>query len=337
MKVGILTFWTSGDNYGQLLQCYALQRYYISNGDTPFLIRYDGSEKAEGYTIDYSEIPDKEAVKRSIIERDFDGFRDKYIYKSDRVYHFYNELKQDPPKADMYVVGSDQVWNLGFNKELLCPRAHAFFLDFGAKDIPRHSYAASWGQFGKKEILEIRDEISPLLAKFERVTVREESGIERCKLCGRNDAERTNDPTLLLDADDYRKLYIGEAISKREKPFVLVYWMKTGRDFPFYEATKWADSKGMDLIYVTGNHRFDGLPSNNATIPEWLYYMDHAECVITNSFHGCVFSSIFGTKLVIEKTDSVYGRMDDRLQSVINTTGVKPQYLSGSDFWRLPL
>lgn len=92
-----------------------------------------------------------------------------------------------------------------------------------------------------------------------------------------------------------------------------------------------------DLIYITGNHRFDGLPSNSATILEWLYYIDYALCVITNSFRGCVFSPIFGTKFVIEKTNSVYGRKVDRLQSVLEMTGVRSQYLDRADFSSLTL
>ena len=45
MKIGIITFWQSNDNYGQALQCFALQKQLISMGHTPFLIKYTPSHK----------------------------------------------------------------------------------------------------------------------------------------------------------------------------------------------------------------------------------------------------------------------------------------------------
>ena len=140
--------------------------------------------------------------------RHFDDFRSKYIVQSKMLYSSYQELKQNPPEADVYIVGSDQVWNFSFygsDFKHKKPGIHVYMLDFGSPNTKRISYAASWSVTSlEKRLVE---EIQPLLAKFDVVSVREKQGLELCRQCGRNDAQWVCDPTLLLDAQVYRNLY----------------------------------------------------------------------------------------------------------------------------------
>jgi hypothetical protein len=126
MKIGIMTFWRSEDNYGQLLQCYALQKYLRDAGHDAYLIRYDSKNdyiklsvwkkaikglnpvKSFGYISSKIRAP---LIKKLNAERKFLDFRNIYIKQSKSIYHSYKELVENPPEADMYITGSDQVWN----------------------------------------------------------------------------------------------------------------------------------------------------------------------------------------------------------------------------------
>ena len=139
MKIGIMTYWTSEENYGQILQGYALQQVLRNMGHEPFLIRYD-------YRYEPGQMPFNRP--EHFHTRHFEDFRQKYMVVSDKEYMSYHELVSAPPKADSYIVGSDQVWYLGLNPENKLNRLHAYFLDFGGEDIQRYAVAASWGGTG---------------------------------------------------------------------------------------------------------------------------------------------------------------------------------------------
>ena len=128
MRIGIVTFWQSGDNYGQQLQCWALQRYLKGIGHEPFLIRYLYKEplwrkclKLMAKTVlvypllrwwRHREVRRMEAVNRvKNKERRFEEFRKSHIYQTQRIYGSLKELRKDPPTADLYITGSDQVWH----------------------------------------------------------------------------------------------------------------------------------------------------------------------------------------------------------------------------------
>lgn len=151
MKIGIITLWQSSDNYGQQLQCWALQQELIKLGHEPYLIRYDiehklGQNKPSimkkilKLLLVYPIVPffmrkikGKKEQKLGTynalrnVERNFVNFRKDNIIMSNQVYTSLQNLKETPPKADAYIVGSDQVW--AFLLDNLENRA--MFLDFG--------------------------------------------------------------------------------------------------------------------------------------------------------------------------------------------------------------
>ena len=177
MKIGIMTFWWSDDNYGQLLQCYALQKFLKDLGHEVFVIKYREKHKPL-YTKILKALNPKKVFKfftntikqRKVIaeqkqfNREFDKFRNRYITWTDRIYNSYDELKRNPPKADVYIVGSDQVWNPTI-ASTAGDALKAYFLDFGNENIKRWSYAASFGQVQlEQQWIEV---ITPLLKKFD--------------------------------------------------------------------------------------------------------------------------------------------------------------------------
>ena len=124
MKIGILAYWWASDNYGQLLQCYALQKYLRDLGHEAFIIRYNynnetikvknsfwkRSYRALNPVTFYKYFERKnnwKKIQKVNVSRDFNNFRNKYISLSSDVYTRYENLKVTPPHADAYVVGSD--------------------------------------------------------------------------------------------------------------------------------------------------------------------------------------------------------------------------------------
>lgn len=352
LKIGILTFWWSNDNYGQLLQCYALQKYLRDAGHDAFLIRYDSSNdyvkapfflrcfKALNpvllcrffvYKIQHKINSRKILEESKLNDRHFDDFRSKYIVQSECVYTSYNQLKENPPEADVYIVGSDQVWNFYEHRLNQCRNlVHAYFLDFGSKQTKRISYAASWGKTELPE--DFIKEISPLLKNFDYVSVREKSGIDLCRKCGYENAEFRCDPTLLLTSDNYRLLYKEnetlEDTSKRKNPYLFLYMLNNTCDFDIQKVYDFAARKNLEVVYVTGNSKFDRYKKTFATIPQWLSLIDNAEYVVTNSFHCCVFSLIFAKNFAAVPLTKTMAGMNSRIETLCEIFGIKPRWLT---------
>ncbi len=352
LKIGILTFWWSNDNYGQLLQCYALQKYLRDAGHEAFLIRYNPEN-------DYAKTPlvlkafkalnpvklckflsykinqKKSAQEQKQFDRHFDDFRKNYIVQSEKIYTSYEQLKENPQEADIYIVGSDQVWNFSFYADRVykCKNVlHAYFLDFGKPCVKRMSYAASWSCASLS--LQLIKEISPLLKKFDYVSVREKEGIELCKKCGYENAKCVVDPTLLLSAEEYRKIYSENKINIPQKSYLLLYMLNNDCDFDIAKVYEFARQKNLDVVYVSGNSKIDSYKKTFATIPEWLYLVDKAEYVITNSFHCCVFSLLFKKKFAVVPLKGRFSAMNKRIENLFELFGVEARWMD-KDFTRL--
>lgn len=352
MRIGILTFWWTSNNYGQILQCYALQKYLNKMGHEAFLIRYNSEEEINRNYLKYkfrkllnprnvvSFIKRKVSgvlISRSSSNEDrgFDAFRSKYISQSEKHYHSFSELESDPPLADIYIVGSDQVWNpycIGVERGNTTASdnvINAYFLNFG--NARRMSYAASFSNSTLPE--PYQKKIIPLLEKFEYISVREMQGVKICSECGRKDAEWVCDPTMLLDAEDYRSLYKSDdSVRIREKKYMLVYILGNGFNFNLDKVFNFAEEKNLDVVYITANGLWDKREQFCATVTEWLYLIDNAEYVVTNSFHCGVFSSIFNTSFGIIPLSGRFKSMNERFDGLFERCGIDPRYVSEDDF-----
>ena len=348
MKVGIMTFWWSDDNYGQLLQCYALQKYLKTLGHDPYLIRYKWYSdvrknplpirllKALNPAFLYKYFKKKKDKAKIKIEaannpRYFDEFRNRYINQSETLFSSLQQLQQNPPPADIYVVGSDQVWNFWNNPVRRFRNIiHAYFLDFGSPETKRISCAASWGTTNIKQ--EYIKEISPLLEKFDYVGVREESGINLCKQCGVDSPKWDSDPTQLLPAETYRVLYRENHIRKQKNKYLLLYALNNKCELDIPAIYNFAQERNLEVIYITGNGTVDKHPKYFATIPEWLYLIDNAEYVITNSFHCCVFSILFNKQFAALPLNGKHAGMNSRMDSLFKRYKIEPRFIVANDF-----
>lgn len=317
MKIGIVTFWWSDDNYGQLLQCYALQRWLGKCGHESFVIRYriHGPRQLSlwGKVWRLATHPRRapevvrcaiEIVQRHMVrhvgempDRGFNAFRDHCLEMSVREYADLDDLRRYPPDADAYVVGSDQVWNFG--EALSIDDVRTMLLDFGNRETRRIAYAVSFG--GVKIPEDRRAIVSDLLARFTHISVREKFGVEQCGQNGRSDVGVVCDPTMLVPRSEYDALSNMESV--RNEKYVLCYILTNRCDFDLLAVKCWAENRGLSVVWVRGNGGEMALRGRRAvewtypTIPQWLGLLSTAEYVITNSYHCCVLSAHYNKRV----------------------------------------
>jgi hypothetical protein len=348
MKIGIMTFWWSDDNYGQLLQCYALQKYLRDLGHDAYLIKYKPINETQfsfkrllkvfnpvkviRFLANKRRLKQSQKEQQNNLTRRFDDFRAKYIVQSQHIYSSYKELKKNPPAADVYIVGSDQVWN--FERVGDGEYINAYCLQFTPIQSKRISYAASFGVDSLTD--NVLNYIQPLLNSFSNVSVRENSGIKICNKIGIN-ANIVCDPTLLLDKAQWTQLQEVGEIPKCK--YVFLYLLTNTCCFSVRELKKWTDSNNLGLIYVSGNTAYcqtdfddKNIEKSYLTITQWLYYLSNAEYVITNSFHCSLFSLIYSKKVGVVPLSSTLKRTNDRINSLFSNLNVRKTEIVDNDF-----
>lgn len=346
IRIGILTFWWSNDNYGQLLQCYALQKYLRDAGYDAFLIRYD-------FRNDFVKTPfilrcvkalnpvllcrflrhkinsRKVFEESKLNDRHFDDFRSKYIVQSENVYTSYNQLKENPPEADVYIVGSDQVWNI--SEETSSIYINSYFLNFGKEKVRRIAYAASWGSTSENLKL---NSVSELLSKFELITCREETGLTICEKNGVS-SKLVCDPTLLLSVFEWKKLFV--PIIHRN--YIFVYMLHNSCHFSYSKLKAWANLHNLSIIYVTGNCGYCNVDFHDKkaklyypSICEWLGLIFSAEYIVTNSFHCSLFSLLFRKKIATIMLSGRLKQSNSRILNLFSSLNCENIEIKNNDF-----
>jgi hypothetical protein len=341
MKIGIITFWNSQDNYGQLLQCFALQHHLKKQGHQPFLIRYIPQVKVKTKIERLTSLSKllslkhiraykkfKEDQKKSIIfdsenPRFFDDFRAEHINFSASIYYSLNDLKIENWNADAFICGSDQIWSYSPIKENI----EAFFLQFAPPNSKIISYAAS---FGRAELPSDYFAMLPkLLNKFNAVSLREETGVALCKEGDRADATLVCDPTLLLMGSDYISAIIKKNV--KETSTVFTYLLNWETDFPLDEIKAFIGNEKLEINFV-GAH---GMENRNLfpffedlTISSWLQKMASSKYSFTNSFHGTVLSILLKRSFVTFPLSGVSAKMNGRITTLLKRLGLESRIYS---------
>ena len=334
MKIGIITHWKDNDNYGAALQSYALQRYLRDIGHDAYVIRY--YPRVERHTlsqrflnvikkphlvIDYIKmkfIPDHRDTWDKL--RDFSSFRERFISYSPVVYHGLEELRSNPPVADLYITGSDQVWH----GSLEITENRTFFLDFGEEQTRRISYAAS---FGRNYFPCDNEELfKELLHRFYSISMREESGLRILRERGLN-CTRCLDSTLLLDGLHYKGLMDKRRHAGKFAFFYTVnvkspdgiYWNNL-RDHFRREGIQSVVTTGSG--YIPASEIFVGAKYDYAPVQGWLSNIYYSEIIITASFHGIVFSILFQKDFVYIPIGGKHGAGNDRVTDLLESMGL---------------
>ena len=329
-KIGIVTYWESYDNYGQQLQCWALQRYLRSLGYDAFLIRFRRwSPNITAPTIvkyiirsfwRALHIPNRLKDLRNIYYRKFPLFRYVHLRRSIRVYNNLSQLRKSPPKADVYITGSDQVWSPNLTHDEL----EAFYLQFGSPNTRRVAYAPSVGQSEYPKHLQ--EDLKCYLKTFHAISVRELSGVLICNRAGFR-AEHVVDPTLLLEQNDYMRLIKGE--KRRKNIFIYSLNYTSEDDLPFEEIERYAKNKELPIIvtpssgYIPINELFVGVEYSYATIGQWINNILNAELVITASFHGIILSVLLHRPFLYTPLSGKYSYSNMRVYDFLKGVGLE--------------
>lgn len=339
MRIGIVTYWSSSDNYGQQLQCFALQKYLIGLGHDAYLIKYMPTShiplwRRIARSVKYrllvsSEQKEKDRNTKLISERNkllncrrgFKEFRDKYIKSTEIVYRNIKELRNNPPAADIYICGSDQVWN----NSLKDPDTAGWFLDFGKPTVKRVSYAASIGRdIDSSEI----NRFTKYLKNFNAISVREQKAYTLCHQLGFDKSLIAIDPTLLLNSSAYDSIEIdSNGTDVAGKPYVFIYTLniRTAEEIYWDDFQKIIAKDGLQIRsvsssgYLPARELLPGVQNEQATIPEWLSLIKHSEYVITTSFHGVVFCLLYHKPFYAVLLNNEYSKGNDRIISLLES------------------
>ena len=204
-------------------------------------------------------------------------------------------------------------------------------MDFGKENIRRISYAASWDpKYVSNEQL---SEIRPLINKLDYVSVREKKGLELCEKCGVKNPEWVVDPTLLLSAEEYRTLYKKDKYVRHiKKKYIFIYLVMTQTiKYNLDYVYNFAKKNDLEVIYVAEDKSIDNYTKYYPTIPEWLYLVDNADFVLTNSFHGTVFSLIFKKQFGTIPLKGYSSATNERIRSLFELFSISPRFVENED------
>lgn len=307
-------------NHGASLQAYALQTYLASLGHDVSIIDYKPDYLSGHFRLDAVGNPkyDKPFVRQMYLaaklpgrlrvlprKKAFDSFTEKYLHLTKR-YGSFEELKLDPPEADIYFAGSDQIWNPLFKNG----RDPAFYLDFVRRGV-RASYAASFAVDSFPP--ELADAARAYLNNFDYISVREKTGLDILKSLGIDFGCVVPDPVFLLSRDEWSALV--PQCDKAVEPYLLVY------DFdhdPLVRslARKISKERGLRIFSVFDESYADKcFPC--AGPERFLELVRNASFVISNSFHATAFSMIFERDFAVTpRREKINTRMTDLCERV---------------------
>lgn len=305
MKIALLTLPLHA-NYGGVLQVFALKNYLERFGHDVWLIDNRKREAPVSNfflwtvlrrTVEslfhrkdiFAELNDARTrdYKKSEIE--------KFIYRhlSPHTFPVYDDedfIALRDEGFDLFVVGSDQVWRPRYARNI----ALYFFSFLEGTAVRRISYAASFGTAACEFDPKTREYCARLLAGFSGVSVREMAGVKQCRdYFGYDRARQVLDPTLLLTADQYMPLLKKEPTADN---LFFCYLFRIKGDMR-KALKRLAAQRGGHIV-----HRTDRAVDSNGKMPgieQWLTELHDARCVITDSFHACVFSILFHKSFVV--------------------------------------
>lgn len=330
MKIGILTYHACF-NYGACLQAYALQQVIKKEHEDCLIIDYQ-SKKLIDINHPFCKMPKhpKELIKNvtrlpyySQLKRREEMFVDFINHTQELTVRCSTDedVRKVSELFNCVVCGSDQTWNLDPSIRYETP---LYYMNFPKKQ-KRISYATSFGSW-VKEFSTREQELLPWLREFEHLSMREESGVEMLKSKGL-ECEWVLDPTLLLGQKDYDKIATNRVI---EEPYVLLFSWNGAKEA--VELTKAVSDKlGCKAYYIVPPPRamFSGIERKLDVGPkQYLSLIKHAEFVITNSFHGTVFSTIYHKPFISAIKDEV----DPRRASLMKQFGLEDHLMSPTNF-----
>lgn len=340
--VGILTL-SNSDNYGAVLQAYALRKFLCSNDYDVFFVPHAPTEKSKkryltapiatiekAYGLGFGALWNGYSRRKNRGETEafrdiFSRFRAEFLGLTSTRFS-YDELVRDPPLADAFVVGSDVVWGYDayFNDA-------AYLLGFCGSGARRVSYAAS---FGKTRIERYQKPIfTAKLSQFDAISVREQSAAIILEKLGIMKAQVVCDPTFLID--DFEEL--DHDAETEDDQYICAYLLPQAPAL-FAASIKAAQAMsrrlGLPVRWIATDY-VPAIPDTwtvvHPTPGEFLTTIKKATFCLTNSFHGIVFSLKFGTPFRCFPRDVKSGKKNNRMLNLLEQIGAREMFCNVVD------
>lgn len=326
MKIALLTIWHSS-NYGAELQTYATVRKLCEMGHIVQVIDYRLHDRKlrtslKGKVFDFLH-------EISPVNLKFRFFWSRYI-PATRQYLSPEDLRMDPPEADLYLVGSDQVWN----PQITGIKASSYFLDFAPEGSKLASYASSFGTEMWRGDARLTELAANQFVRFMSISCRELQGCRILKEQFNLDSTHVLDPTLLHNA-------YPELTGRIRRVNTLAYYQLS--ESPLLK--KFAEQRAMEmgLEFTDVNHQCKLTSSfswNRRSIGQWIKSIAESEFVITHSFHGLAMCLLYHRPFVIIYD---HGNKSSRLMSLLQLVNLEDRFFTTikeaqeSDVWGRPI
>ena len=322
LKVGIITIHKSTVNYGACLQCYALWKYISSLGYDcevidllrPFAHKNYIPSKDDKINVLFRI---KEELRKIIAMskgydrifknrvKQYEKFNSNVKYSQE--YRSVDQLYSSPPIYDIYISGSDQIWNPNMLFDIA-----PYLLSFAPKNAIKLAYASS---FAIEKLPEnVKPKYKKYLNNYSFISVREESGKSIVSELVDKDATVVLDPVFLIGSQAW--IDISDSSLVPDKKYILIYSLEINNKL-ISVAKDIAKARNYSIIMILASKKHytvDGVTQDtNAGPLQWLGLINNAELLLTNSFHGTVFSMQFGTNFLcyIDLKSKVNNRITD--------------------------
>lgn len=335
-RIGILTYHFA-DNFGAVLQAYALQKLLDSMGHEAEFIDYRPAHVEKGGSFWFPS--SRQKIKANCVvayqklttllqkvlddggrHAAFVSFREQNLPQGSPRYLTLDSLRQAKMPYDCLVCGSDQIWNSSVQYGV----DPAYFLDFGNPNQRRVSFAASFGK-GKVNP-EHRADVGRLLKQMDHISIREQSGLEIVQELADRTAVWTPDPTLMWD--DYDS--ITEDVGRQD--YIMSYVLRSA---DLVSEVQQLVAEELKLPMMVPKVRFGRWKNTGVEINpspgQWLGYIRDANFVVTNSFHGTAFSVIFRKPFISVGVTGKKSGINDRAKSMLARLGLSDRFVESYD------
>ena len=332
-KIGILTYHFVL-NYGAVMQAWALQEYLKKRGHQVELIDYRPNHLEKGGRFYFPK--NKKLLRMNLIKAymkfrsffylfskqmrlkksKFREFQNNYLNLSKKTIKQFKCVQKDSIDYDFFICGSDQIWNSSNHSGI----DGAYFFSFLPESCTTVSYAASFGRSFIEE--DYANEVARLLKPFNFISVREPSGVKLVYELSGKKAQCVLDPTLLL-GDEISKLIDCEVENEN---FIFSYAL---RSKDTVKLTNNYISKKLNLSLVSD----DSLKAKQDALSplEWVSHIKKSSFIVTNSYHGTLFSIIFRKPFIFVSLSGIKSSYNDRAISLLKELGLSARILGDYD------
>lgn len=345
-KIGLITFYEN--NYGSILQCYATKYFLENHGyecvviscrevQQPNLMNKVGkyfrvairSLAFKSYYNDF--ILMKKAARKGnalseTTKKKMDDFVDRYI--KPELFQMKN-LKElaETDEFGKFIVGSDQVWNVSFDLN------DFYFLTFS----PYNKRIAFSVSIGLSELSDYeRYRLKNRIGLFSSISVREKTGQQLLESMGAKDVKKLSDPTVLLDGKEWQKFEDAKKCLQLGQHYILIHFLNTPSDVALQYFNYMQETTNSKLILIgykypdlNMNHRFEFY---DADPREYIAWINHADFVLTDSYHTTLFSINLGTPFyAFRRMYNHNSSQESRLIDLLEDLNMRDRYISSKN------